>query len=238
MKRILIVFLVLAFSGSLLVADAYIKTKTHTSAFEIMGQKQEAKDEITEQWVGKGRMAMVSPESKTLIDLGKNTIVMINHQDKTYLEAALPLDMSKLLPPEAAGMMAMMKPKVQVSPNGQVRKIGSWNCKGYDIKMEMMMMSMNIAVWATTEVPFDWKEHQKMSANLMNLQGQIIDEAAMKEFFKIEGVQIASEINMNVMGADMKVKTEVQEISDKNPPADLFSIPAGYKKIDHISMGR
>lgn len=218
MKRVLIVFLVLVFSGSLLVADAYIKTRTQTSAFEMMGQKQEAKEEMSEQWVSKERMAMVTPESKILIDMGKNTIVMINHQDKSYVQADLPLDMSKLLPPEAAGMMAMMKPKVQVAPNGQVRKIGSWNCKGYDIKMEMMM-NMNFTVWATTEVPFDWKAHQKMSANVMNMQGQIIDEAAMKEFFKIEGVQIASEMNLNVMGAEMKVNTEVLEISDKNPPA-------------------
>ena len=236
MKRILLMVLLVVLSFSVLSADVYLKTRTQTSAFEMMGQKQEAKDELGEQWFSKNRMAMITPGTKILLDGQKNTMTMINHNDKTYVQADLPLDMTSLLPPEAAAMMGMMKMKVSVSPNGQSKKIGSWNCKGYDVKMEMMMMNMNMTIWASNEVPFDWKSYQKLALNLIKLQGQMFDEASMQEFLKIDGVQIASEMKMEMMGSEMKTTTEVIEISEKTPPADLYVVPADYKKIDFLSL--
>ena len=232
-KAVLIAISVLA-AALLLPADVYIKTNVHTDAFEMMGQKQPAKDEVTEQWVGNGLLANKTGEKVMIMDMNKKVMYIINPKDRSYVETALPLDMSKLVPKEAAGMMSMMKVTVKVTPNGQKQKIGSWNCIGYDVDMNMMMMQMKMKVWATTEVPFDWKAFSKMYVNVSKMQ--FMDDAAIAEFMKINGYQVAMEMSMDMMGSKMKVTSQVVEISQKPAPAGTYSVPAGYSKKDTLSM--
>jgi hypothetical protein len=162
---------------------------------------------------------------------------LINHKDKTYLETTLPLDFSKLLPPEMAGMAAaMMKVTVTVNPTGQTKTIGQWNCSGYDVSMSMMMMPMKMQVWATTDVPFDVNKFmEKMYSNVLMAQLRL-DEAAIKEMQKVKGFWIASETSGEMMGAKIRSTTEVAEISKENPPAGVYSVPAGYTKQEKLSM--
>ncbi len=234
MKKILFVlFLVLAITV-LLSADIYIKSNVHTDAFAMMGQNQPAKDEITELWLGNNKMANISGDKVMILDMIKNVMFIVNPKEKSYIEAALPLDMSKLVPKEMAPMLAMMKMTMKVTANGQTKKISSWNCNGYDVDMSMSMMQMKMKVWATTNVPFDWKAFSKMYANIAKMQ--FMDENSIAELDKINGYQIASEMTMNMMGADMKVTTQVSEITQKAAPAGVYSVPAGFTKKDTLSM--
>jgi hypothetical protein len=215
-------------------ADVYIKSVVHTDAFEMMGQKQPAKDEVSEQWLGDNKMVNISGDRCMIVNMGKKIMYIVNHKDKTYVEATLPLDMAKLLPKDQAQMLNMMKMTVKVTPNGQTKKVGQWNCAGYDVDMSMMMMQMKMVVWATTDVPFDWKIFSDLYSNISKLQ--FMDDNSIKEFMKIKGHQIASEMTMNMMGANMKINSQVTEISKKAAPADIYSVPAGYKKNDTLSM--
>lgn len=234
MKKILFAFIVVLAVAMLLPADIYIKTITHTDAFSMMGKSQPAKDEVMEQWVGDKKMVNKTGDKIMILDMGKSLMYIVNPKEKTYVETALPLDMAKLLPPEAASMMSMMKVSVKVTPNGQTRKVNAWNCTGYDVDMNMMMMNMKMKVWATTEVPFDWQMFAKMYANVSKLQ--FMDEAAVAELMKIKGYQVATEMSMDMMGSQMKVSSQVAEISKKTPPAGIYEVPAGYTKKDTLSM--
>lgn len=234
MKKILFaVFMVLAITV-FLSADVYIKSNVHTDAFAMMGKNQPAKDEVMEQWIGKNQMANITGDKVMILDMNKNVMFIVNPKEKTYIEAALPLDMSKLIPKEMAPMMAMMKMTVKVNPNGKTQKIGKWNCTGYDVDMTMSMMQMKSKIWATTEVPFDWKSFSKMYANVAKMQ--FMDDSSTAEFMKINGYQIFSEMTMNVMGSDMKVTTQVSEITEKAAPAGAYSVPAGFTKKDSLSL--
>jgi hypothetical protein len=234
MKKILfVVFLVLVFSV-LLSADVYIKSNIHTDAFAMMGKNQPAKDEITEQWIGNNQMANITGDKVMIMDMNKNVMFIVNPKEKSYVETTLPLDMSKLIPKEMAPMMGMMKLTVKVTPNGQTQKIGKWNCSGYDVDMNMSMMQMKMKVWATTEVPFDWKVFAKIYANVSKMS--FMDDAAIAEFMKIVGHQVASEMTMNVMGSNMKVSTQVVEITKKDAPAGIYTVPAGFSKKDNLSL--
>ncbi|MCX6554366.1 MAG: DUF4412 domain-containing protein [Candidatus Aminicenantes bacterium] len=234
MKKILFtVFLLLAVS-IFLSADVYIKTNVHTDAFEMMGQKQPAKDEVNEQWVGNGQMAIISKDKVMITDMAKNFMYIINTKDKSYVQTTLPLDMSKLVPKEAAGMMSMMKMTVKVTPNGQTQKVGKWNCSGYDVDMSMMMMQMKMKVWATTEVPFDWKAFSKMYSNFAKMQ--FMDDSSLAEFMKINGFQISSEMTMSMMNTNMKVITQVVDIIKKDAPTGVYTVPAGFTKKDSLSL--
>jgi len=217
-------------------AEIYIKSKMHTDPVSFMGQNQPASDTTSEQWLGDDVSATVTEGMTIIIDLKKNVMLMINHKDRSYVETGLPLDYSKLMPAEMAGMaQAMMKMTVTITPSGQTKTIGSWNCSGYNVALNMMM-PMKIQVWATTDVPFDLGRFmEKIQGNVLKAQFRL-DDAAAKEMLKIKGLWIASETSIEMMGAKIRVTTEVVEIGKKTPPASVFTVPAGYKKMERFSM--
>jgi hypothetical protein len=236
MKKLCILFslvLVLAlFAG----ADICVKSKTHTDAFAVMGQSQPAKDETTEQWLGDDQFAAITPGLSIVVDLKKNMLYWINHGNKSYVESTLPFDFTKIVDPQMAQMMSqMMKMTVTVTPNNQTKTIGQWNCSGYDVAINMMMMPMKMSVWASIDVPFDLDKFMKLYTNVLKAQLRL-DDAAIEEMRKVKGYWIATETNAEIMGAKMHNTTEVIEISKKSPDASVYSVPAGYTKKDKLSM--
>ena len=234
MKKVLFAVVLVLAIALLLPADVYIKTSVHTDAFEMMGQKQPAKDEIMEQWMGNNQLVNKTGDKIMIMDMNKKMMFIVNPKDKTYVETALPLDMSKLVPKEAASMLSMMKVTVKVTPNGQTQKINKWNCTGYDVDMNMMMMQMKMKIWATTEVPFDWKAFSKMYANVSKMQ--FMDDAAIAELMKVTGYQVASEMSMDMMGSKLKVTSQVVELAQKPAPAGIYEVPAGFTKKATLSL--
>jgi hypothetical protein len=234
MKKILFTVTVILAVSVLLSADVYIKSNVHTDAFAMMGKSQPAKDEVMEQWIGNNQLFNKTGEKIMIMDMNKNMMFIINPKDKSYVETTLPLDMTKLVPKEASQMLSMMKVTVKVTPNGQTQKINKWNCSGYDVDMNMMMMQMKMKVWATTDVPFDWKAFAKMYANVSKMQ--FMDDNAIAEFMKINGYQVSSEMTMNMMGTNMKVTSQVLEITKKDAPAGVYAVPPGYTKKDNLSL--
>ena len=236
MKKAAVFFICILAVAAFANADIYVKSKMHQGAYSMMGQNQPAEDSISEQWIGKDQVAMIQEKTGFIVDLKKNVMFMINHAEKTYVESALPLDMSKLFPPEMAAMLkGMMKMSVSVTPGGQTKTIGQWKCQNYSVDITMMM-PIKMTVWATTDVPFDLNAYvDKMQVNLLAAQFQL-DEKAIAEMKKIRGFWIASETVVDMMGSKMRSTSEVVEIAEKNPPAGVYSVPAGYAKKDFISM--
>jgi hypothetical protein len=236
MKKVLTVFsllLVLAVAAS---ADIYVKSKTHSDAFAMMGKSQPAKDDIAEQWFNDNQFAFISPETTIIVDLKKNIIDIINNTQKTYIESPLPFDFTKILDPQMAQMMGqMMKMTVTAAPNNQTKTVGQWKCDGYDVTINMMMMPMKIAVWASTDVPFDVAKFKNLYMNVMKAQMRL-DEASVTEMMKVKGYWIASETSMEMMGTKMRTTNEVVEITKKTASASVYSVPAGFTKKDKLSM--
>ncbi len=236
MKKIVCVLSLFMILASFAAADVYVKAKQHTDAFSVMGQSQPAKDEVIEQWIGDDKFAYISPEMSSILDLKKNIAYLIMPSEKTYVETPLPLDLTKILPPEMAQMMAgMMKMTVSVTPNGQTKTIGQWKCSGYDVAMQMMMMPMKISVWASTDVPIDMEKYAKMQSNILKVQFRL-DDAAVKEMMKIKGYWIATEMTAEMMGAKMRITLEVVEITKKTPDPSVYSVPPGFTKKDALTM--
>ncbi len=236
MKKLFAAVFILLFAAAWASADIYVKSKTHTDAIAMMGQNRPASDTFSEQWIGDDQFANVTENMTTIIDLKKNVFDMINNKDKTYVETTLPLDMSKLFPPEMASMAGMMQASVTVSPTGQTKTIGQWKCSEYDVTMTMMMMPIKMKVWATTDVPFDASKYlAKMYGNVLKAQMRL-DDKAVQEMQKVKGFWIATDTSMEMMGQKMHTSTEVVEISQKTAPAGIYSVPAGFKKQDRLSM--
>jgi hypothetical protein len=236
MKKLPILLSLLLVLSVFVSADVYIKSKTHTDAFSVMGQNQPAKDETSEQWLGDDQFATVTPNFTIIMDMKKNMLYWVNNENKTYVESTLPFEFANIVDPQMAQMMAgMMKMTVTVAPNGQTKTVGQWKCTGYDVSLNMAMMPMKMTVWASTDVPFDVDKFMKLQTNVLKATMRL-DDAAVEEMKKVKGYWIATEINAEIMGAKMHSTTEVIEISKKNPPASVYTVPAGYTKKDKLSM--
>jgi hypothetical protein len=238
MKKIALIVAAIILSVAFLGADVYIKTKTHTDPFEMMGKSQPAKDEVQEQWIGDNKFAAIQATQRIILDLDKKMMYVVYPKTESYVETQLPLDMAKLLPEQVAQMMSMMKMTVKVTPSGQTKTIGKWKCNGYDIDIGMMMMNMKMTSWATTDVPFDWEMYSsKLLPAIMKSSGQMfLDDDSMNEFKKIKGFQVASEMTMNMMGQNIRVTSEVLEISKKTAPKGTYTVPGSYSKQDKLTI--
>ncbi len=241
MKKLILILSVVLLAAVFMSADVYIKQKTHTDAMEMMGQKQPAKDAISELWLGDGKMATVSGKTNMVLDLKNKKMYYVFHDKKSYFETTLPLDTAKILPPQAAQMMAGTKMAASVKANGKTKKIGTWNCTGYDVVLDittpMMPMKMNMAIWASSEVPFDWKAFRdNMAPGLLKAQMASLgmNDEAIEAFKKIDGYQVGMDMNMTVMGAKIHTTMEVVEIAKKAAPAGTYAPPAGYTKTDKM----
>jgi len=235
MKKCLFLLILVALTTGIVTADVYIKQKMHTDAINMMGQSQPAVDDFSEIWFTENKMAMHSPGMSIIVDMAKKVVFMINIEGKTYVEMEIPVDFSKYIPEEAAQMAQMMlNTSVTVQPTGETMTINNWKCEGYDVNMDMMMMQMKTKVWASKDVPFDWKElmdkYMEMSKVMLRLNDQSIQEMA-----KIDGYQIKSETTMNMMGSDINSYQEVVEISQKAAPAGTYAVPEGFTKQDKLS---
>lgn len=242
MKKILFLLLAVFVMTAVLSADVYIKQKTHTDAMEMMGHKSPAKDEIQEIWIGANSYAMNTSHNSTIIDLAAKKFWMVLHSKKSYLELSLPADFSKLMPEAMAGMYASMKMEAKVTPTGQTKKIGNWNCDGYNVEMKMNMMGMSMpmtqTIWASKDVPFDWKSFvDKIWPEVMSATFKTLTPANfMNEMKKIVGYPIYIDTHVEVMGAKTHSTSEVVEITTKPAPAGAYAPPAGYTKRDKLDM--
>jgi len=135
-----------------------------------------------------------------------------------------------------AAMAPMIQMSATVTATTETKRIGQWTCTGYDVALTVMGMQMSQRVWASTDVP---AALAAAAAKVMPtfMQGQMrLTDASAKEYAKIKGFQIASELNADVMGAKMHTTTETVEIVEKAAPAGAFAPPAGYTKKATLSL--
>jgi hypothetical protein len=224
MKKLFLIVTLIIVSFAFLSADVYIKQET----------KAGPQTSTQETWFGTNKMASISDQGSVIMDMANKKILIVNHKSKTYVEAGLPLDMMKLMPEQMAGMMQSMMSGMEVSlaPNGQTKKIGNWNTSGYDFTIKMMGMEIKMTMWASKDVPFDWKKYMDMSAEMYKVSMRMGDKF-VKEFQKLEGYPVATEMSM--MGMDINMTTV--EITQKTPGSGVYAAPAGYTKTDKLSMG-
>jgi hypothetical protein len=171
-KLILFVVLVLIFIlffSLFLSADVYVKVMEQTEAYEMAGKRHPERVEIKEQWMATDKFAVFSKELNIIVDYQKEKIYFIIHKPKKFYEFPTSIDMKKLqemLPPKATEIISSIKiSDVKVNLSGQKKKVANWNCEEIEFEMLIMIPALNIMpkfkmkLWATKDVPFDYKKY-------------------------------------------------------------------------------
>jgi hypothetical protein len=200
-KKGLAIGAVLIFSLLLCVlnlhADVYMKQKTHTDAFSVMGQTQPAKDEIIINWMAKDKSRTDNGEkSTTIMRLDKGLLYQIDHKKKTYKE--MPLNVKQMIDENVAEQgedakefaamaqeMAEAFPEsmeVKVTETPEKKKIGNWNSRKYLIDTKMAMGETSSEAWATEELKIDWKNYLMLTNAMM--AGRSVFEMMIDKIYK------------------------------------------------------
>jgi hypothetical protein len=138
------------------------------------------------------------------------------------------------MPPQAREMMNKMGmgPKgteapVSVKPTGKTEKIAGYEAKEYAVEAGAMRGS----VWATDDLqPPGAAKAREAYAKMAGKAGPGANIA--QAMAKIEGLPLRTTMGGNMGPHAFGTTTEVFEVSEKSPPADVMQVPAGFKKTD------
>ena len=172
-KLVLVLLLTLTLPG-LLLADTYMKQRTHTDAVVIMGQTQPAQDSVDEIWIKSGMVNTRSGSQGSLLRLDQKKLYNLNHAAKSYTEQSL--NFGKLM--NDAGMTAeqqallkkyagsMLKASITVKDTGETKKIGKWNCRKYVQTIKSGAGPITAEIWTTTDIKADYGQLAEWQAAL------------------------------------------------------------------------
>lgn len=238
MKRIIVIIVLSIVLSAALSADIYIKTVTQVDPINAMGQSIPARESISEQWISDDFYFVETGTGLAyLYDSKQNLIYLISHRTKSFLELRPPVDYTSLLPPELAPMaQALEQMTISVEPTGETKIINNIKCQGYRLQMTMMMYPVEIAIWASEELPVNLKKFlEKVWPEFQKLELRASGQAA-SELSKVKGLWISQESRAQIMGMEVKARSEVMEISKKTPPKGIYTLPQGYRKKDRLEM--
>jgi hypothetical protein len=242
MKKWLAFFLILGitFTAALFIhADVYIKEKSHTDGYYYGGVNRPAEDSTNELWLGDGKIAHITENSITIIEKEKNRALIINKTDKTYVETTLPIDLSKLGPEQVAPIIQGIRYQGTVKEIAETKTIGERKCKGYTLNTYSMYQGernneLDTTLWASEDLPFDMNKYRDLVFNIYRLRNY--SNELLEEIKKVDGFRIAAESLFYPKGFSVKRTTEVLEISAKEPPPGVYSVPEGFTKNERFTI--
>lgn len=221
-------------------ADTKVVQQHHQDGFSMMGQTQPATDEEHVTWIGDGRLRLDQGSTSSIVALDENTLYLIDHDDRTYTEVELPIDIDSLLPPGMADQVkAMMQFEFTVTPTEETKKVGEWQATRYDLTMTSGMANMTSVLWASTETPIDVAAYVDLYSRLISLQPGM--EGMVEQLRRVDGFVVEQETttSMKVMG-DQTVGSSnlVTSIESVDAPADTYRPPSDYdrEEFDFMAM--
>lgn len=222
-------------------ADTVLKMKSHTDAFQMMGQSQPATDQDITFWIGDDRALRSTGDQDVLLRLDQKKLYVIDREAKTYSALDLPVDFTAYLPPEVkqqmGQMLEAMTMNATVEPTDQTKEIGDWDARLYRVNLSNQMgMTIDSQVWVTKDVDIDLSSFQEMTRAMASLQPGAA--AAAEELLKIDGVPVLMESEIKGMGGGTTSREELVSAETQDAPAGIYEIPEGYTEQEWNPMGQ
>lgn len=222
-------------------ADTRLDMKSHTDAFQMMGQDQPAQDKTITFWIAGDRVLRDDGDNAFLYRGDENKLYLIDHGAKSYTVLSLPVDMLALMPAESRaqmqGFLQQMAMKATVTPADEEKEINGWSARRYDVHMENQMgMKVDSTVWATEAVEADLDAFRGLYAAMGALQPG--GASAVDELLKIQGVPVLSETTVAGMGGSFGSREELVSAQQAAAPAGTYEVPAGYAEKQFNPLGQ
>ena len=196
-------------------------------------------EETADIWISDQKFAFHTPRLSHIIDRESGSITIINHRTKSYVRTTLPLDPETFFPGQTAALMKETLASIEATEEatGKEKVIGNMNCAEYKIEMKSSKLSLNMTVWASTDVPFDWK---KINSLLNTNWGQLnltLGKNMLTAFQKIEGFFVSTETRWSFEDSEWRTTTEITEITEKPSEENVYAAPKDYKQKENLAPG-
>jgi beta-lactamase regulating signal transducer with metallopeptidase domain len=217
--------------------DIYMREVYRTDSYFLWILMDSDMTNVAETWIGNQKVVYSEKgdnyNRKVILDLEKNSIVFINHRAKTYVEATLPLDRSSILSEELKWQHLERPTSGRIDKTNKTRLIKDKKCDEYDVvywdmRGEKRFNRRAFKVWATTDVPFNLNLYYQMLMNLREVGNR--DKTLRNELKKLKGIQMKLEMKSSRFIFSKMYITELTELTRKEPPEGLYSVPSDYTK--------
>ncbi len=216
-------------------ADVLIKSVRNTEKVTLMGMTQPAKTELGQTWIAKNKFRINMGVHSKIIRPDLKKIYIIDHSQNTYSEIDLPVDLGKLLPPEAQQILQMTQVTANVSDSGEAQKIKTWNCKKFLVEVIISVMGMNgalnIEMWTSKDLRINLDMYSRFYMETLLLNP--LFKGVSEEFQKLEGYPVLTRFSMTMMGGEIQYQEEVTSVEKKSAPAGTYDLPQGYVKTTY-----
>jgi hypothetical protein len=193
----------------------------------------------------KDKARMNNGRSDSLLEFSTGRIVSIDNQKKEYSEVTI-AEMEETMKAASAQMeeqLAKMPPQMRdrmakmmgggladvTISKGGTKTIAGYSCQSYTIAMGENLTQETCNSTAITP-PFDPANFAKMARiSVPMMRGA---EKMAEKFREIQGMSLQQHTTMNMMGQKRDISMEATEVKKGAIAADVFAIPAGYKKVD------
>lgn len=223
MNRLLNIFIILMLLCTVALAEKgfYVEQQTHTPAF--MGQQ--AKDDIAKTWITDTGYRMESGNTVMILRFDTKKIWNIDMEKKTYFETDTET-MKEMAKMGKAMMGDAGKTSLEFKKTGKTKKIKNWSC--YEVSAKNAMMTNSI--WLSEDLPYGIDTYHKFYKNIPEFEELAESIYNSKE---LKGYPVANEVEMNIMGMQIKSSSELISIKEKDIPSSTFNLPTGLEKVDN-----
>lgn len=219
MRRILPLLLFLL-AAAPVAADTLLTIKSHVQGLTMAGSP----DGEIRIWVAGDMLRRDDGDAtSTILRLDRNKLYVVNHQDKTYSELSLPLDLQKL-----GASQDVLKTTVQVKPSNETKKIRSWSARRVEVGVSNAAgLKLDGTLWVSKDVE-GYAALNRMAVSMAALQPGGANLARQLE--EIGGFPVVQETDVEMNGSRFKTREELVSVETKAAPAGLYEPPAGYAK--------
>ncbi len=192
---------------------------------------------VSETWVGDDIIAGTENGRTVIVDRQRRRLAYIDHKHQTWVEAALPLDLSTLFCEHSLRTHNENRSSGEVTATSSSRRILGRKCRQYDVRSwrvegGLIENETRITVWASADVPFDLTLYDEMLYNMRLIYNR--DAVYRSELEKIEGLQMGLEMRTGTVFRGRRIVDETVRLESRTAPSGTFAPPAGYTRKDRI----
>jgi len=215
----------------------YFKTVNQIDTYTFGRKTNSEYDYTGELWIDKDKAVLIEKNKKLIYDQGKMTFSYINLCDSTFVETGLPVDLSNLFTDDLYWNYKNRKVTGKLKETNKTLDILNKQCKlseltFWDVIDGSKKNKRVTKVWTTEDVPCDVELFHDMMRITRTIYNR--DETLINEMEKLRGIQMHIEITNKKFPRKKVLLSTVEEISQKVPPDDTFSVSDGFEKKEKL----
>jgi hypothetical protein len=192
-----------------------------------------------ETWLGDGVVSVREAGRTVIVNLHDDSLTYVNHDDRSYVVAPLPLDLDAVLIPEVRGYVLSNVTSGRVLDTGRTTRLLGRPCREFQVESWGVgagrgSQPVVFSVWACNQVPADLHPFRVFLHCARQLHAR--DESYSQELLKMDGLQLRLQRDVRDFPFRIRTVDEAVEMEMRQTPQGVYDPPAGYTRRERIAQ--